>query len=132
MEYFEAYFVVGEESGFAGVDSGGTSSAGRSVDDVIAWVAERERASVSGHADDEFVTGSTQSDPQIRGVVNWQLLPPFAVGWRSEERRVMTGLVLPFSVEIVSHEVDEIQVTGYGRHVVSAVDVVRTDRNSRS
>ena len=44
----------------------------------------------------------------------------------------MTGLVLPFSVEIVSHEVDEIQVTGYGRHVVSAVDVVRTDRNSRS
>ena len=43
----------------------------------------------------------------------------------------MTGLALPFAVEIVGHQVDEIELAGHGRYVVAAVDVVRTDGHGR-
>ena len=125
------YLVIGQESGFAGVDAGRAAAAGRLVDDEPVGVGEREGAAVSAHSDDELLARSAETDPQVGGVVDGQLFAPLRVGRRGEERSVVTHRVLPLAVEIVGHHVDKVQVAGHGRHVVAAVDVVRPDGHSR-
>ena len=126
-----AHFVVGQETAFFGVDPFFTSAASRIVDAVAARVGQREGASVCGHADHQFLPGRTQLDPEVGGVVDRQLLAPFRVGRRGVERGVVTGLSLPFAVEVVGHDVDEVQVGRHGWYVVAALDVVRSHRNGR-
>lgn len=127
----ESYLVVGKEAGFFRVLPGFSAPACGGVDLVPIGVAQGEGPSVGRHADDELVLGGAEFHPEFRGVVHAELPPPFAVGAGGVERGVVARFAFPFSVEVVGHQVDEVQVGGDGRDVVSCLDVVGTDGDGR-
>ena len=59
----------------------------------------------------KLVLRCTKSDPHFGGMRDAELLAPLGVGRRGKERRIVAGLLFPFAVEIVRHQVDEIQIT---------------------
>lgn len=60
----------------------------------------------------KFLLRSTEFNPQMGGMVDRQLLPPFRVRGGRIQRSIVAGLSLPFAVEIIGHDVDEVQVAG--------------------
>jgi len=105
------HLVVGEESSFLGVVASLAAATGRRVDAEVVLVGEGESAAVGGHADHQLVLGSTQLDPHVGGVLHTQLLAPLGVGRGCVQGRVVARLALPLAVEVVRHQVDEVQIT---------------------
>lgn len=107
----KSYLVVGEEAAFLGILSGLAAAAGRTVDLVHLRVGQSECSAVCRHPNDELILGGSQTDPGVRRVLDAELFPPFAVGRRSVQGSIVASFSLPLAVEIVCHEVDEVQIT---------------------
>lgn len=147
--------VVSQESSFFGVLASFSTAAGWTVHLVNLRIGECKSSSVGWHSNDELVLGSAEAYPHAGSVFDRKLLPPFAVGGGCVERSIVSGFSFPFPVEIVRHEIDEIQVAeearemsdtekgtrtpsvlsghlpGNGWNVISGTYVVWTDRNCR-
>lgn len=118
------YFIVGQESSLLRVLPFLSTPTGRRVHPKLLSVGQRERPTIRRHPDDQLLLGRPQLGPQLGGVVHRQLLLPLAVAAGGVERRVVAGLALPLTVEVVGHHVDKVQVGGHGGDVVAALDVV--------
>ena len=105
-----------------------TAGRGR-VDQVLIGVGQRERSSVGGHPDHQFLLGRAQLGPHLSGEADRQLLPPLRVRTGRIQGRVVARLLLPLAVEVVGHQVDKVQPLGHSRNVVTSSHVVRTHRN---
>ena len=56
--------------------------------------------------------GRAESDPHVDGVGDGELLAPLGVTGRGVQRRVVACLPLPLAMEVVRHDVEDVQVPG--------------------
>jgi hypothetical protein len=73
-------------------------------------VGQGEGAPVGGHPYHQLLLGGAQLHPQVGRMLHVQLLLVLTVAAGGVERCVVTSLTFPLAVEIVSHEVDEVQI----------------------
>lgn len=104
------YLVVGEESTLLCVLSSFSSAARGTVDLEHRRIGQGKRPSIGGHTDDQLLLGGTQTDPHVGGVLHAELLTPLGVRAGRAEGGVVADLAFPLAVEVVCHQVDEVQV----------------------
>lgn len=102
--------VISKESRLLGVFAGFATTAGCRVDLEIVRIRESEGAAVGRHADDHLLFGRAKSHPQRGRVIYAQLFLPLRVQGRGVQGRVVTGLSFPLAVEVVRHQIYEVQI----------------------
>ena len=85
--------------------------------DLVA-IGQRERASIHGHADDELLWLGAEFEPVARRERHVEVALALAVVAVRVERAVVTSLLLPFTVEVVRHHVDEVQLPAQNGHAI--------------
>uniref|UniRef100_A0A182WBE4 Uncharacterized protein n=1 Tax=Anopheles minimus TaxID=112268 RepID=A0A182WBE4_9DIPT len=122
-------FVVAEKTGLIGELAWQTASGSRCTNIELRLVDERKRSSIRGHTDQQLLLRCTLFHPFARTVIHRQLL--LIVGGRiqREERRIVSDLTFPLSVEIVRHHVDKVEVLRNLRYIVPGRDRFKRGRN---
>uniref|UniRef100_A0A182Q6U0 Uncharacterized protein n=1 Tax=Anopheles farauti TaxID=69004 RepID=A0A182Q6U0_9DIPT len=115
-------FVVAQETGLVGELPGQAAARSRRPNVELRLVDERERTAVRWHADQQLLLRCTLLYPLARTVVNGQLLLVVGGRIKREQWRVVSDLTFPLAVEIVRHDVDEVEIFGDLRHIVTGGD----------